>query len=202
MLSRRGPRPFKDHLGHVGLTDGPQRIVADVEAAELQQRGAHQANHAFLGCGVVALAETADQTGGGDDLNDVAAACLAHRQGCLLGAEKGAAQMHLDDGVPLRNSHFEQGAVAHDAGVVDHHVNAAEALHASLHQGFGDCGFRHGTWNRGHVAAAGANRFGGFIERGFVGAVDDDRSAFGRRRGGKAPAKAPGRTRYHHAFSG
>jgi hypothetical protein len=38
--------------------------------------------------------------------------------------------VHLDDGVELVDAHLVEEAVAQDAGVVDHHVDAAEVSSA------------------------------------------------------------------------
>ncbi len=44
-----------------------------------------------------------------------------------------AAQVHLDDGVPLLRRHLDQRAVAQDAGVVDQGVEPAELLDRGVH---------------------------------------------------------------------
>ena len=40
-----------------------------------------------------------------------------------------AVQMHLDDSIPLIDTHFVKKAVAQNAGVVDHAVNLPERIH-------------------------------------------------------------------------
>ena len=96
-----------------------------------------------LGRTVVALPDTALQTGAGGGVDDARvdrAAGLGVRAPIGRGVAHGREvplEMHPDDGVPLLLGQVDQHPVADDAGIVDQHVQAPEGLHGLTDQALG-----------------------------------------------------------------
>ena len=134
-----------------------------------------------------------------------AALLLAEMRHGGAGDIEGAIQMHLDHRVPFLDRHVVEHAVAQDAGVVHHHVDAAEIVDRVLHHLLGVFPACHaaGVGDR----AAGAVRLGDLgndaLRRAGIAAltghraadvVDHDLGAVGgqfQRRGAPDPAAGP-----------
>ena len=66
-------------------------------------------------------------------MHEAAALLLAEMRHRGAADVEGAVKMHLDHGVPFLGRHVVEHAVAQDAGVVHHHVDAAEIVDRVLH---------------------------------------------------------------------
>lgn len=84
------------------------------------------------GSGVVGLAKVAVDTTGRGGVDDTTVFLLEEVGPGSLGDLVGAAQMHVEDGVPERVVHVGKSLVAEDTGVVDNDVNAAKVVNGSL----------------------------------------------------------------------
>jgi hypothetical protein len=131
----------------------------------------------------------------------MATALLAHGQRRAARTEEGTSQIYSDDLVKILITHFEQGAIAYDTRVVDHHINAAKFINASLDQriayrGFGDWA-RHGM----HRDTEGRNFRRDRCQRDLVGAIDNQGCAFGSAGQGKVSTKAARWARNNNSLS-
>ena len=86
-----------------------------------------EAHHAGLGCGVVGLAAVAIQTDHRTHIYNDAAALFDHLQYEWLGGIEHAAEIGVDDAVPLVAVHARQHSIAGDSGIVDQPVHALES---------------------------------------------------------------------------
>ena len=73
----------------------------------------------------------------------VAAFLLLEVRGGSAADVKRAVQVHLEHRVPLVHAHLVEEAVAQNARVVDHHVDAAKAVDGRLNDAGCACGIRH-----------------------------------------------------------
>ena len=120
--------------GAIALTVTPFR--ASSSAADFV------ADDARLGRRVVGLPEIAMDADHGADVDDSAIARLDHVRQHPGGHVEDAAQVRLEDVVPLLAGHLGQAAVAGDPGVIDEHVDLAEALEDARDRGLD----RIGSW--------------------------------------------------------
>jgi hypothetical protein len=99
-----------------------------------------EAGDAGLGGAVVRLADIAEQAAGGGGVHDPAAGVLAGlglltpQDAGLAGDQEMAAQVDLDDRVPLLDGHVEDHLVAQDPRVVDDGVELTPGVERQLHQ--------------------------------------------------------------------
>ena len=113
-----GPRPRRDAVG------------AHVELRHVERDRLRQSHDAHLGGAVIGLAEVADQARGRGHVHVCAGVLILEMRGRRARHEERAVQMHVDDRLPFLQAHVEEEAIAHDAGVVDDTVDAAEAYRA------------------------------------------------------------------------
>ena len=177
-------------VGTIALT------VISARASSIAQVAAN-ADDAGLGGGVVRLAEVAALAGRRADDDDPAAlALLAHADRRGARARERAAQVRVDDEVEVLVGHLPQHAVAQDAGVGDHDVEAAELAHRA-----GDERVRGlAVSPTGAISAtarppARGDRRDGLVGGVAVDVVDDDGCARGGERHRVRAAEARGRCR-------
>src|SRR5262249_24082538 len=112
--------------GHVGGDEpGRDRVGGDPERAKLDGQGLGEALQAGLGRGGVDLAAVAER-GGGGQVDDPAEPLPDHVLPHRPGHEERAAQVHVDDRLPVVVGHLEQEVVADHAGVVHQHGRLAQ----------------------------------------------------------------------------
>jgi hypothetical protein len=98
--------------------------------------------------------------------------------------------LHVDGvaAVELVLADFERRAVAvRPAGVVDHRVELAVALHSGVHQRLDLGGFRHVGLEEGRVATGAQDFLDHLVAQRFVDVIDDDARAFGRQPQARCP---------------
>eukprot|EP00754_Rhynchopus_humris_P036759 Rhum_TRINITY_DN18852_c0_g1::Rhum_TRINITY_DN18852_c0_g1_i1::g.168597::m.168597 len=124
----------RHHRGrHPGARNGGDGVAEHVVLGALLSKRLGKAHKTHLGTRVVRLADVAEQAGGGGRAEDTAELLLKHvRPRCLRDGVR-ALQVHRHDEVPVVVGHLLEAAVAQDAGVVDHDVNAAEVLDRCRH---------------------------------------------------------------------
>ena len=119
---------FQHRLGHRGDHFGVDiarrnGVDRDPEArAFLRQRLGEAVDPAFGG-GVIDLAVLPRLAVDRPDVDDPAPAAFLHSRESGLGGVEAAAQIGAHDRVPIVIAHFQQRAVAGDAGIVDDHVD-------------------------------------------------------------------------------
>ena len=116
--------------GHRGGGDRDDGVGGDAGALQLERPGAHHADDARLGGGVVGLAEVAALAGGRADADDAAADARVSRM-CVAASRT---QVNVPRRCTLMtvskssSRHLPQHGVAQHAGVGDEDVEAAEVL--------------------------------------------------------------------------
>src|SRR2546422_933553 len=121
------------------------RIAADARAREVMRYGPREAHQPRLCRRVRPLPEVAVETGSGHDVHDGARGAaglrlLAHHRAGGSEQPIGAGEVGPQHRVPGRRISLEDEGIANDRGVVDHDVDAAEALLGETHRllrGFG-----------------------------------------------------------------
>ena len=120
-------------LDHAAERVRADAVGADVVALHVHRDAARQPGDAQFRRAVVHLPDAADQPRGGGDMHVAAALLLAEMRHRGAADIEGAVQMHLHHRVPFLGRHVVEHAVAQDAGVVHHHVDAAEIVDRGLH---------------------------------------------------------------------
>ena len=155
-----------DGLSHAGGGHGGDDVGDDVVLGALLGEGLGEADHGELGSRVVGLAEVAEQASGRGGVDDTAVLLLAEVGPGGAGALVRAADVDLEDEVPVLVLHVLEADVAQDAGVVDEHVDAAEGLDGGLDD---------------LLAVVDAVVVGDGLAAGGLDLVDDDIGSLGRR---------------------
>ena len=133
-------RAHAEVLGHAGQRGRRDGVHRDAVALELHGGDDGEGGDAGLGRAVVGLAHVAVDARGRRGVDDAGVVRLAGLGAVapvlhgVAGRGEGAAQVHLDHGVPLVDRHVDQHAVAQDARVVHQHVEAAEGVDGRLDQ--------------------------------------------------------------------
>src|SRR5690606_23588258 len=136
--------------GHVRLDEaGRHRVHRHALAGVLAGQRLGEADQAGLGGDVVGLAGVAAQRHHRAEVHHAPEARAQHAAQGGLGEVEGAREVGVDDRLPVVVLHAQHQAVAGDAGVVDEHVEAPEALDHALDQrlaggGVGDVGAEGG----------------------------------------------------------
>jgi len=179
-----------------------------VELLHVQRNALGQRHQRQLGRAVVGLAEVADQARGGGHVHEGAALLLLEMVGGGAAHVVAAVQVHLEHGVPLVQAHLVEEAVAQDAGIVDHAVDAAEVVQRALHDAAGGRGLGHAVHVGHGLAAGGLDLFDHLLRgagvralaRGRGADVVDHHLGAGRRQGQRhvAPNAAAGPRHHHH----
>ena len=119
---------------------GCDRVRGDAVAPHLGRLDERERRDPALGGRVGALADAAHQARARRRVHD-AGVDRRRRPCCVHASTRGVAghrevtlQVDADDRVPLFLARREQHAVAHEAGVVDEHVEAAERVDRGLHE--------------------------------------------------------------------
>ena len=138
--------------GHLGGDEaGRDGVDPDVVPPQLARPGLRHDDHAGLGGGVVGLAEVAVEPDDGGGVEDRPAAAGDHVRRHGAGAEEDALEVDRDHGVEVPLAHLaglcavlplDELGVAHDAGVVDQHVDPPPALDDLRHGGLDGGGDR------------------------------------------------------------
>ena len=137
--------------------NGRHAVGAHLEAGHVERDRLRQPDDAELGGGVVGLAEVADQAGRGGEVDEGAGLLVLEVGRRRLRHVEGAVEVHLDDGVPVDRAHAVEDAVAQDAGVVDHAVDAAEVVDRRLDDALG-------ALRVGDAVAVGHRRAAGLLD--------------------------------------
>src|SRR3989441_743902 len=128
-----GPRPppvdgTRVAFLHVGRR-WREAVDADAVAHQVHGRRPGEVEQPALAGAVADVAGLALVAGRGHDHDDAAARrALDHQAGDVLGAEKGAGEVHGELALPALERHVEHALAAEDAGVVDEHVDRAVRL--------------------------------------------------------------------------
>src|SRR5262249_22017932 len=124
---------------------------------------------------------------------------------------EGAVEMHLDDGIPVDHAHAMEDAVAQDAGIVDHAVDAAEGVDRRLDDALGPLRIGDAVAVGDGVAPGAAHlarplignaAIGPFSVGGAAEIIDDDARTLGGGQQGDLPAYAAARSGDDDYFSG
>ncbi|MPM42227.1 hypothetical protein SDC9_88890 [bioreactor metagenome] len=121
-----------------------------------------------------------------------------------------AVEVHLDHGVPLVQAHLVKEAIAQNARVVDHAVDAAKAVERALHDAPGARSIGHAVGVGHGLAACGLDLFDHLVGGAGIGAlavgggadvVDHHLGAFGGHRQCHVAPDAAAGARDHDHFS-
>ena len=192
--TQRGQHLLRDAARHVGVDEaGRDRVGGDAERAELARPGPRHADDAGLAGGVGGLAVVAHARHDGGGGEDAARARRAHGAQGGAGRDHRPAQVHVEGGRPVLVGDLGQGGVAHDAGVVDEHVEPAPLRHDGVHRALDGGRVGHVGGDAEGVAARASDRVGGgfdsrrvAVDQGHAGA----RLGQGDGGGGADPAGA------------
>lgn len=172
-----GPQE-RHRLRHRARGDRHDRVDGDLGPREFERPGAHHADDAGLGGGVVGLPEVADLAGGRTDADDPAAlTLLPHPDRGGAGAGEGTPKMRGDDGVELLVGHFPEGRIAQDPCVVHQDIQPAVLTDRPIDQCLRGLGGADRYYLRGGRAAVLVDRLHDGIGDPLVDVVDDDRGA-------------------------
>ena len=124
-----------EHVGELGRdVAGRDRVHADAAGAELARQRLRQADDPGLGGGVVRLARVPVDADDAREVHDRAGAAAKHLPRDGAAGVEGAAQVRVDDLLPVLVAHARDQRVARDAGVVDEDVDVAELRLDALDQ--------------------------------------------------------------------
>src|SRR5438105_1184623 len=112
---------------HVGL-DKARRddIREDIARRELLRHGLRETDEPRLARGVVGLALVADDADDARNVDDAAPATLHHTARRRANGDECAAQIGVDDGIPVVVLEPHQQVVARQAGVIDQNIHGTE----------------------------------------------------------------------------
>ena len=120
---------FRQSRSHVGGDEsGRDRIHGDAATGQFARERFREPDQPGLARGVIGLAGIADQTDHRSDINDASAALLDQGADHRLREIERAAQIRVDDRVPIFHRHAHGQAVARHAGVVDEDIDLAEVF--------------------------------------------------------------------------
>ena len=141
-------------------------------------------------------------------MNEIADLLLFEMWGRGPADIKAAIQMHFQHRVPFVHAHLVKEAVAQNARVVHHHVDAAKVVHRGLHNARGALRVRHAVGVGHRLTAQGLDLVHHFLRRARVMAfarhrrtdvVDHQLGPFARHgQGNIAPNAAAGPGDHHH----
>ena len=117
---------------HARPREGRDAVGGHVVARHVERHHLGEAHDAELGRRVVGLADVAHEPGRRRHVDDASPLLLAHVGRRGPGHREAALQVRVDDAVPLLLGHVEDHAVAQDARVVHHDVDAAEVIERGL----------------------------------------------------------------------
>jgi hypothetical protein len=141
-------------LGHARARDGADGVGRDAVAPELRALHQRERGDAGLGGRVGALPHAAQHTRAGAGVDDARVHLVAGLHlvtpvgGRVARQAEVPLEVHVHHRVPLLFAAAHEHAVAHEAGVVHHHVQPPEGGHGLVHQRLGLCPV-------GHVGAVG-----------------------------------------------
>ncbi len=125
---------FREHgLGQARAGDGRDGVDEHAALSAFDRQRVREAGQPELGHRVVRLAEVAVDAGRGGGHDDAAVALLAHVIPGRAGDRVAALHVDAVDEVPVLLGHLVEADVAQDAGVVHHHVHAAEGVERGLY---------------------------------------------------------------------
>jgi hypothetical protein len=119
-------RQSRGHVG--GNKSGRNRVDGNAATGQFARERFRKPDQPGLARGVISLAGVADQTDHRSNINDASAALLDHGADNRLREIECAAQIRVDDRVPIFDRHAHRQTVARHAGVVDEDVDLAEVF--------------------------------------------------------------------------
>ena len=153
-------------------------IDAYIVARQIFGERAREIDHTGLGGAVRLIVGMPLQPRLRRGVENHAAAGAAQRRHAVAASKEDAAQIDVDDAVPLRFCECLEGDVLADAGVVEEDVKAAEARHGRLHHGFGVGGTTDVGVDKDRVSPSCPNRRCCIFAHRVLDVGDDDACSF------------------------
>ncbi len=173
---------------------------------QFERDAAREADDAHLGGGVIRLAEVADQARGRGEVHEGARLLILEVIGRGAAHIERAVEVDLDHLIEVDDGHAVEDAVAQNAGVVDHAVDAFEAVERALDDLFRALRLGDAVVAGNRFAAGLADLLHDLFGRLLAGrtfavdsgaeVIDDDLRAFLGREHGHTPANATARAGY------
>jgi hypothetical protein len=146
-----------------------------------------------LGSGIGGTARHAADAGARRGIHHHAAALAHHLRDLVLHADEGAAQVNVEDAIPLLQLDFvKRRRLVLDAGVVECAVDAAVGFDCLCDCSLDFFRLRHITGDRQHFGACRLHVLCGLLQRRLAPVRDHDARSFGRERDSGRAADAAG----------